>query len=105
VITPEGIALALEEIAEALRNGGTLVVSDSVTSASALISDIAIADGVLTATATFGEGEANFEWREHQIVAADGTVIDKQPDDHGRKAQGAVWTLDAELELVPAREA
>lgn len=50
--------------------------------------------------ATFGESEANFDWAVRQVVTARGVVVDSTPEDHGRKVSGAVWTLNASLDLL-----
>lgn len=53
----------------------------------------------ITLRGTFGEGEANFEWRVRRVETADGKVVDEEAGDMGRKAAGAVWDLEIELEV------
>lgn len=48
---------------------------------------------------TFGEESANFEWRERGIRNKDGVMIDRVVADQGRKVPGAIWTLEASIEL------
>lgn len=55
---------------------------------------------VITLRATFGEGVANFEWRERGVVVGD-ILIDRTVSDQGRKASGAVWEAEATLSLRP----
>lgn len=58
-------------------------------------------DGVmLVLRATFGEDVANFDWHERGVTSVQGVLIDRSVEDHGRKAPGTVWTLEAQLELT-----
>lgn len=50
---------------------------------------------------TFGENEANFDWRERGVLTSEGVLIDRAVADQGRKVQGSVWTLEAVVDLVP----
>lgn len=49
---------------------------------------------------TFTERQANFDWMERGIVVPSGVLIDRSVADQGRKVFGAVWDVEAELELV-----
>lgn len=51
--------------------------------------------------ATFGENDANFDWRERGVKLADGTLVDRTVEDGGRKAPGSVWTVETVLDLMP----
>ena len=51
--------------------------------------------------ATFGEREAIHEWHERGIVVPSGILVDRAVGDQGRKVLGAVWDVEAELELLP----
>jgi hypothetical protein len=55
----------------------------------------------VTFQATFGEDVANFDWLERGITSVQGVLIDRSVEDHGRKAAGSVWTLNAALDLLP----
>ena len=63
---------------------------------------LARADTGVTAAfrATFGEDKANFDWLERGVTSVQGVLIDRAVADHGRKAPGTVWTLEATLELT-----
>lgn len=53
----------------------------------------------VTFQATFGEDAGNFEWRERGITSVQGVLVDRSVEDHGRKAQGSIWTLSAAIDL------
>lgn len=50
--------------------------------------------------ATFGEDKAAFDWKERGIVTAQGVLLDRSVMDQGRKVLGAVWQLEAALDLL-----
>lgn len=54
----------------------------------------------ITFQATFGEREGAFDWMERGIVTPSGVLIDRAVGDQGRKVLGAVWVVQAELELA-----
>lgn len=56
----------------------------------------------VTFQATFGEDAGNFDWLERGITSVQGVLIDRSVEDHGRKAAGSVWTLNASLDLISA---
>lgn len=62
---------------------------------------VTLAEGIARATfrATFTEQEANFDWAERGVVTAQGVLLDRAVGDQGRKVLGAIWTLEAQLEL------
>jgi hypothetical protein len=49
--------------------------------------------------AVFGPNEANFEWKQREIVL-DGKVLDLTEEDLGRKAQGTTATLETFFDAV-----
>lgn len=104
MFTPEGINLTLGALAPLLA-GGQLRVLDGdnepgeAQSATAPVGEIDLRDGTLIMSATFGEQEANFDWRAREVLTADGTVLDRIVEDLGRKAPGSVWTLEAVVSL------
>ena len=53
----------------------------------------------VTLRATFGERDAIFDWAERAVVTASGVLLDRAVGDQGRKVLGAVWVVEAELEL------
>lgn len=108
MLTQEGQAWLAALIAGELE-GGSVLVSDGDQSAQAPIERIdaqrvTASDGVesfrVMALATFGENDANFEWLESAVVLADGTEVDRTVEDRGRKAQGAIWSIEAALDVV-----
>lgn len=105
MFTPEGWEWLANWVAGEVRNGALLVVSDGAQSASAPIATVEVTQDqdsyVLTATASFAEGEANFEWKDRSIKLGDGTVIDSLREDLGRKAQGAEWDLTVQVTFGP----
>lgn len=48
---------------------------------------------------TFGEDKAAFDWMERGVVTAQGVLLDRAVMDQGRKVLGAVWQLEAVLDL------
>lgn len=50
-------------------------------------------------SATFGEDAAIFDWQERGIITAQGVLLDRVVRDNGRKVLGAVWTVEATIDL------
>lgn len=50
--------------------------------------------------ATFGEDKGLFDWRERGVVTAQGVLLDRSVLDQGRKVLGAIWSLEASLDLT-----
>lgn len=50
--------------------------------------------------AEFGERDGIHEWAERGVVVPSGVLIDRSVADQGRKVLGAVWIVEAELELA-----
>jgi hypothetical protein len=111
VLTPAGASLLLAIAAGASDDslaGGSVAVSDGTRRSERPLDAAPEVQGpteeqgaVATLTATFGEQEANFEWAITDVLSAGGIVVDREVADKGRKAAGAVWTLQTRLELVP----
>lgn len=101
MLTSEGAALLWSIITGASTDQiSALRVTDGITSATAELDEPARADeNALILVATFGDGDANFEWRERLVISRDGVVVDREAQDLGRKAQGSEWTLEATLLL------
>jgi hypothetical protein len=109
MFTPEGLKWLADWIADEVK-GGWIVVSDGQGN-----SDVATIDTIVVeendpqegegqvyevvCTATFGEEVGNFEWAKRSIKLTDGTVIDSNTEDAGRKVQGSVWTAEVTLEV------
>ncbi len=90
----------LAVIVEERLAGAQLQVGNGETAVAVPIESIEVAeDGTVKLVGTFGEEQANFDWRSRSILLADGTEIDRVEEDQGRKAQGSVWTLEAEVEF------
>lgn len=101
MLTPDGATAILEMFA---AQPLTIRVSDGESAtAVAAAGLVGVQDGVLRLRATFGAGEANFEWRIREVLAG-ATVVDKDVTDFGRKAPGAEWDIDVELALRPDEE-
>lgn len=54
----------------------------------------------ITFQATFGERDGAFDWMERGISTPGGVLLDRAVADQGRKVFGAVWVVQAELELA-----
>jgi hypothetical protein len=103
LLTNEGIDQLLFIVAglsDDTLDGGALCVSDGTQTAEAPFDEPpTVKDGKLMMSATFGEQVANFDWLERDIITANGLVLDHDEEDLGRKAEGAIWRLDAGIEL------
>jgi hypothetical protein len=62
--------------------------------------EVAAGVGRIVLTATFGERDGMFEWAERGVVTAKGVLLDRSVGDQGRKPLGAVWQLEAALDLL-----
>lgn len=102
MLTSDGATRIAEILAGQFADARIVVANGSQEASAALDQAPSSQDGRLTFQATFGEQEANFDWSETRIVAADGTVLDVDRADGGRKAPGTEWTLTAEVDLSPA---
>lgn len=80
--------------------GGFMEAVNGTQSARVPLQEIAATVNGVTVVATFGELDANFEWSDRRILTADGELVDSDPGDHGRKVMGAVWTVQAQIELT-----
>lgn len=108
MLTPEGTERILAVLAGRADDslvGGSLVVSDGERTASAPLDEQPVVEitergAVLHVAATFGEDAGNFEWRVRELRSAQGVVLDRVEEDQGRKAPGAVWTLEHDVELL-----
>jgi hypothetical protein len=85
-------------LAEALKGARLVVANGSEETAMAIAAEPVVEDGRITLTARFGPDDANFEWSERRVMIGD-RVIDVERVDLGRKAEGATWTLETELEI------
>lgn len=55
--------------------------------------------GEVVLSATFDAATGNFDWRERGVVV-DGTVVDIDTTDGGRKPEGVPWTLIYRMALA-----
>lgn len=85
-----------DQTAQAGLDGGFPTISTELL---AEPDDLSLPVGSITFRSTFGETEANFDWREQGVVSAQGVLIDRAVGDGGRKVLGAVWQTEAILEL------
>jgi hypothetical protein len=103
MLTAEGAQRIWEILAgqsDDTLDGGAILVEGGGQEARSAIEELSIAHGVLTATATFGEDFANFEWRHRELLTKQGVVLDAANEDMGRKASGHEWTITVEVELA-----
>lgn len=81
--------------------GGAIVVGNGTETAETMIDKIEVVeikgDGDTSfgvqCEGTFGATEANFEWSRNGVKLADGTEVDADQKDGGRKAAGSAWTI------------
>lgn len=102
MLTPEGAQRIWEILtgqSDDTLEGGAILVEGGGQEARSAIEELSIENGVLTATATFDEGFANFDWRHRELLTKQGIVIDAANEDMGRKAAGAIWTIAVEVEV------
>lgn len=97
-LTPEGAVLAAQAIAERFA-GAELVVGDGQVIARKPAT-IRLEGPVIVLSVEFSELEANFEWSDRR-VEVDGVIVDAEMADRGRKALGAIWTLEVEISAEP----
>lgn len=76
-----------------------IVVADGQGAEARQEGEVRVDGGAVEITATFGENDANFEWSERRIEV-DGTVIESDDADQGRKVQGMIWTVTVTLDFV-----
>lgn len=107
MLTPEGLQRIWEIVARQSDDsikGGAIVVTDGTDSHSATIEEATVTlegdTASLVVAGTFSEDEGNFEWTNRQVVTAQGTVLDEDSEDGGRKAQGSVWSIEVSLDLA-----
>lgn len=97
MFTERGLAHLAASLAADLENA-QIVVTDGENQDGASVTKVAVDGAEVTATAVFGEDKANFDWKERWLIL-DGTVIDSETADFGRKSAGAVWSIDAVVDL------
>lgn len=104
MLTAQGAQLLLAIAAGASDDslaGGSIAVSDGTRRSERPLDGTPEVQGpTVTLTAVFGEQDANFEWASADVLSKNGVVVDREAKDNGRKAAGAVWTLQTVLELV-----
>lgn len=104
-------AVVLGEAADSLQGGRLRVVDGGGQTAEAafdegfprveMVTDDAGRQAArVTVQATFPAGEANFEWAAREVLTREGIVLDRLEQDHGRKAAGSEWALEAALDLA-----
>lgn len=96
MLTPDGQQWLARLLAERLT-GGMVWVSDGTQEAESQIESVEVvkvddAYGVQVET-TFGSTAANFEWSRNAVKLPDGTILDADQTDGGRKAVGSAWTI------------
>lgn len=101
MLTNDGADLLANAVAAWLADA-RLTVSDGSNSATASLDGPPEVDGsVVRLTATFTEQEANFTWSESRVQLG-ATVVDVERKDQGRKAPGAIWTHQHEINVGPS---
>lgn len=97
MFTERGLAYLAKSLAADLENA-QIVVTDGDNQDGASVTSVTVDGPEVTATAVFGEDKANFDWTERWLIL-NGEVIDREAGDFGRKSAGAVWTIDAVVDL------
>lgn len=97
MITREGIAWILDLLMGDLGDAVMVVRDGAGQSAQAPATAERVNDTIVL-TSTFGENEANFEWRA-RVLRVGGVDVDVTTGDEGRKAPGAVVTAETVLEI------
>lgn len=100
MITEAGARWLLALVAAAVGNA-QIVVRDGSGASATENATASVVDGDLVLTAVFGEDEANFSWRE-RVLMVGGNEVDVERRDEGRKAPGAVWTVETVLSMPKA---
>lgn len=99
-LTPDALAAQASDLATRLQGCQVTVEQDPDTRTTVPANSVTRDGATVTVTAEFGEGEANFEWRVRRVLHADGWVIDELTADMGRKVEGQVWDLEAQIEVT-----
>jgi hypothetical protein len=100
LLTSDGAAAVAGLLASQLE-GGQLEISDGNGGTARADMTVVTQQAVVVCSATFGEQQANFEWRVRRVLDRAGQAVDEHAEDMGRKSAGAVWTLEADIELAP----
>ena len=98
-MTAEARAKIAELMVAWIAGGELVVYADERSSARAPI-EVAADGATVVVTAVFDERTANFHWHGRDVIAADGTLIDRLEQDLGEKTLGAIWTLEVPLEVA-----
>lgn len=107
MLTSEGVARLWELVAPQIS---AVRVSDGTQSADAAVTNVELGDPdqdgdtEITVTAVFQASEANFEWAEQSVVLEDGTVLDAEKKDLGRKTSASTAVATITLDLVATGE-
>lgn len=105
MLTAEGVQTLWEAFEFILRvSDGTTTASTRATTVEVRQADV---DGesyaVLHLEGEFGSSEANFEWRRRDVALVvpgqSDVTLDRDTIDLGRKAEGGVWTVVADIAL------
>ena len=100
MFTERGLAHLAASLAADLESA-QIVVTDGDNQDGASVTKVVVDGTEVTATAVFGEDKANFDWKERWLIL-NGEVIDREAADFGRKSAGAVWSIDAVVDLRAA---
>lgn len=107
MLTPEGAAhiwaMLTGSVDDSIQGGFIEVGSGSETDRQPIQNFVvAQVDGAtrLTVDAEFGEEAANFDWSQRTVLTKSGVVIDVEQEDGGRKAQGSIWSIEVDIDLV-----
>lgn len=98
--TPDGLAFTASALERELTVAAAEIeMTDGNGNAAAARATIVTEGSDVILTASFAEGEGNFDWRSRRVVAA-GRVLDIEDGDWGRKPIGVVWTIQAKFEVA-----
>jgi hypothetical protein len=98
VFTADGLGW-LGGLVAPLLSDAVMVVSDGDQRAEQPVSRAELDGPEITVSATFGEQDANFEWKVREVVLG-GVVLDRDEADGGRKVSGAIWEARTVISLA-----
>lgn len=104
MLTAEGWKWLADWVAGEVSNGGWVIVAGDGKSGAAPVKTATVEDldggGYrLVVTAVFASADSNFTWAQRRLKLADGTVIDAEDEDLGRKAEGSEWEIAVKIDF------
>lgn len=103
MLTPDGVKWMAAWLVEEFRNA-VVVVSDGTQSADSPVASVETVEedgSTFVRLATeFGSDQANFDWARRAVRLPDGTEVDAEETDGGRKVGGQVWEYEVRIKVV-----